>query len=89
MIYLIESSGHNRTSDGKLEYFLLLKIGYTNDEGKNKRYSQYKLHNPTSIVFYMKYPLVQKIMNLGYSISSKIFYMRNMVENGLNIQKRL
>ena len=52
MVYLIESAGYNKTSDGKLEYFQLLKIGYTDDKGKDRRYSQYKLHNPTCEVLF-------------------------------------
>ena len=47
MIYLIESSAFKRKSNGEKEYFQLLKIGYTDDDKKEKRYSGYKLHNPT------------------------------------------
>ena len=47
MIYLIESSAFKRKEDGTIEYFQLLKIGYTEDKNKDRRYSQYKLHNPT------------------------------------------
>lgn len=51
MIYLIESSGYNRVGD-TISYFQLLKIGYTEDFKKNKRYISYKLHNPTCKVLY-------------------------------------
>ena len=47
MIYLIESSAFKRKEDGTIEYFQLLKIGYTDDSNRNIRYSQYKMHNPT------------------------------------------
>ena len=52
MIYLIESSAFKRKDDGTIEYFQLLKIGYTDDNNKDRRYSQYKLHNPTCEVIY-------------------------------------
>ena len=52
MIYLIESSAFKRKEDETIEYFQLLKIGYTNDSNKDIRYSAYKLHNPTSEVIY-------------------------------------
>ena len=51
MIYLIESSGYNRVGDS-ISYFQLLKIGYTEDFKKDKRYISYKLHNPTCKVLY-------------------------------------
>lgn len=51
MIYLIESSGYNRVGD-TISYFQLLKIGYTEDFKKDKRYISYKLHNPTCKVLY-------------------------------------
>ena len=47
MIYLIESSAFKRKEDGTIEYFQLLKIGYTDNSNRDIRYSQYKLHNPT------------------------------------------
>ena len=52
MIYLIESSAFKRKDNGTIEYFQLLKIGYTDDNNKDRRYSQYKLHNPTCEVIY-------------------------------------
>ena len=51
MIYLIESSGYNRVGD-TISYFQLLKIGYTEDSRKDKRFDPYKLHNPTCKVLY-------------------------------------
>ena len=47
MIYLIESSAFKRKEDETIEYFQLLKIGYTDDSNRDIRYSQYKMHNPT------------------------------------------
>ena len=51
MIYLIESSGYNRVGD-TISYFQLLKIGYTEDNIKDRRFATYKLHNPTCKVLY-------------------------------------
>lgn len=34
MIYLIKSSGYKELSDGSIESFFLLKIGYTEDSNK-------------------------------------------------------
>jgi hypothetical protein len=48
MIYLIKSAGYG--DDNK--YIDLLKIGYTEDFRKDKRFDQYKLHNPTCKVLY-------------------------------------
>ena len=43
MIYLIETTYYDKDSSEILD---LLKIGYTNDDGLNKRLAQYKSHNP-------------------------------------------
>lgn len=48
MIYLIRSAGYG--DDNK--YIDLLKIGYTDESVKDKRYISYKLHNPTCKVLY-------------------------------------
>ena len=48
MIYLIKSAGYG--DDNK--YIDLLKIGYTEDFKKDKRFNLYKLHNPTCKVLY-------------------------------------
>jgi len=48
MIYLIKSAGYE--DDNK--YIDLLKIGYTEDFKKDKRFNLYKLHNPTCKVLY-------------------------------------
>lgn len=53
MVYLIKSSAFKEDEDGgDVEYFFLLKIGYTNDSGKEKRFFSYKHHNPSSKVIY-------------------------------------
>ena len=52
MIYLIKSSGYKELSDGSIESFFLLKIGYTEDSNKNTRFSQYRMHNPTCKILY-------------------------------------
>ena len=48
MIYLIKSAGYG--DDNK--YIDLLKIGYTDESVKDKRFNLYKLHNPTCKVLY-------------------------------------
>ena len=52
MLYLIESSGYKVGENNSISYFRLLKIGYTEDSRKDKRFLQYKLHNPTCQVLY-------------------------------------
>ena len=52
MIYLIESSGYKVGENNSISYFRLLKIGYTEDTRKDKRFDQYRLHNPTSRVLF-------------------------------------
>ena len=47
MIYLIISSAVRENEKGEKEYFDILKIGYTEDKNKNRRFDQYFLHNPT------------------------------------------
>lgn len=47
MLYLIISSAMKEDENGKREYFDILKIGYTEDKNKNRRFDQYFLHNPT------------------------------------------
>ena len=47
MIYLIMSSAMKENENGNIEYFRVLKIGYTEDKNKDKRFDQYYLHNPT------------------------------------------
>lgn len=48
MIYLIKFAGYG--DDNK--YIDLLKIGYTDENAKDKRFNLYKLHNPTCKVLY-------------------------------------
>lgn len=51
MIYLIKSAGY-KEEEGNISTFFLLKIGYTEDNRKDIRFVQYKLHNPTCQVLY-------------------------------------
>lgn len=51
MIYLIKSAGY-KEEEKEMKYFPLLKIGYTEDNRKEIRYSHYRLHNPTFQVLY-------------------------------------
>lgn len=63
MIYLIKSAGYNEKGD----FIHLLKIGYTEDNNKDKRFQLYKLHNPTCKVLY-------EIPNLPEDIEKRIQY---------------
>ena len=63
MIYLIKSAGY----DEKGDFIHLLKIGYTEDNNKDKRFQLYKLHNPTCKVLY-------EIPNLPEDIEKRIQY---------------
>ena len=63
MIYLIKSAGYDENEN--LIHFL--KIGYTEDSSKNKRFSQYKMHNPTCKILY-------EIPDLPEDIEKRIQY---------------
>lgn len=63
MIYLIKSAGYDENEN--LIYFL--KIGYTEDSSKDKRFSQYKMHNPTCKILY-------EIPDLPEDIEKRIQY---------------
>ena len=52
MIYLIKSAGY-KEEEGNISTFFLLKIGYTEDNRKDTRFVQYKLHNPTCQILYI------------------------------------
>ena len=72
MIYLIKSAGYDENEN--LIHFL--KIGYTEDSSKDKRFSQYKLHNPTCKILY-------EIPDLPEDIEKKIQYkFRGLKYNG-------
>lgn len=53
MVYLIESSGCEKKIDGTFDYFMLLKIGYTNTNNCKSRLNTYLITNPTSSVLYI------------------------------------
>ena len=63
MIYLIKSAGYNEKGD----FIHLLKIGYTEDSSKDKRFSQYRMHNPTCKILY-------EIPDLSEDIEKRIQY---------------
>ena len=63
MIYLIKSSGYDENDN----YIHLLKIGYTEDNNKDKRFQLYKLHNPTCKILY-------EIPDLSEDIEKRIQY---------------
>ena len=52
MIYLIKSAGY-KEEEGNISTFFLLKIGYTEDNRKDIRFMQYKMHNPTCTILYI------------------------------------
>lgn len=63
MIYLIKSAGYDENEN----LIHLLKIGYTEDNNKDKRFQLYKLHNPTCKILY-------EIPDLPEDIEKKIQY---------------
>lgn len=48
MIYLIKSAGYDENEN----LIHLLKIGYTEDNNRDRRFNAYKLHNPTCKILY-------------------------------------
>lgn len=63
MIYLIKSAGYDESEN----LIHLLKIGYTEDNNKDKRFQLYRIHNPTCKVLY-------EIPNLSEDIEKRIQY---------------
>ena len=63
MIYLIKSAGYDENE----ELIHLLKIGFTEDSKRNRRFQTYKLHNPTCKILY-------EIPDLPEDIEKKIQY---------------
>lgn len=49
MIYLIQTTYYDETENISIK---LLKLGYTKDENKDTRYSQYRMHNPLFRILY-------------------------------------
>lgn len=70
MIYLIETTYYNKETKEVLD---LLKIGYTEDSNKDKRFTLYKLHNP-------RYKLLYEILGYDEDIEKRIQYkFRNLL----------
>lgn len=67
MIYLIKSASYNESEN----YIDLLKIGYTEDSSKDKRFQLYKLHNPTCKILY-EIPDLPEDIERKYSISLEV-----------------
>ena len=73
MIYLIETTYYNKETKEVLD---LLKIGYTEDSNKDKRFTLYKLHNPG-------YKLLYEILGYDEDIEKRIQYkFRNLLYSG-------
>ena len=64
MIYLIETTYYNKNTKEILD---LLKIGYTEDSNKDKRFTLYKLHNPG-------YKLLYEISGYDEDIEKRVQY---------------
>ena len=64
MIYLIETTYYNKETKEVLD---LLKIGYTEDSNKDKRFTLYKLHNPG-------YKLLYEVLGYSEDIEKRIQY---------------
>ena len=72
MIYLIETTYYNKETKEVLDLDLL-KIGYTEDSNKDKRFTLYKLHNPG-------YKLLYEILGYDEDIEKRIQYkFRNLL----------
>lgn len=71
MIYVILCPAFKSSED---EFEKLLKIGYTNDDKKDRRYYQYTSHNPTIKVLYEIPECDVDIENLLHSYFSKYRY---------------
>ena len=63
MIYLIKSAGYDENEN----LIHLLKIGYTEDNNRDRRFMSYKLHNPTCKILY-------EIPSLSEDIEKRIQY---------------
>ena len=63
MIYLIKSAGY----DDNENLIHLLKIGYTEDNNRDRRFMSYKLHNPTCKILY-------EVPSLSEDIEKRIQY---------------
>ena len=73
MIYLIETTYYNKNTKEILD---LLKIGYTEDSNKDKRFTLYKLHNPG-------YKLLYEISGYDEDIEKRVQYkFRGLKYNG-------
>lgn len=77
MIYLIKSAGYDESEN----LIHLLKIGYTEDNNRDRRFMSYKLHNPTCKILY-------EIPSLSEDIEKRIQYklsIKNMEMSGFII----
>ena len=63
MIYLIKSAGYDENEN----LIHLLKIGYTEDNNRDRRFMSYKLHNPTCKILY-------EVPSLSEDIEKRIQY---------------
>lgn len=63
MIYLIKSAGYDENEN----LIHLLKIGYTEDNNRDRRFMAYKLHNPTCKILY-------EIPSLSEDIEKRVQY---------------
>ena len=72
MIYLIQTTYYNETENIPIK---LLKIGYTKDENKDIRYSQYKMHNPLFQVLYEISEGTEEQEKALHQIFSKYLYI--------------
>lgn len=52
MVYLIESAGYERDENNNINFFLLLKIGFTTENNRDSRFGNYKTDNVTYTLIY-------------------------------------
>lgn len=73
MIYLIETTYYNKDTKEVLD---LLKIGYTEDSKKDKRFMAYRMHNP-------RHKLLYEVLGYDEDIEKRIQYkFRGLKYNG-------
>ena len=63
MIYLIKSSGYDENDN----YIDLLKIGYTEDNNRNKRFMAYRMHSPG----YYNFEIIERKKIRGYELLNR------------------
>ena len=86
MIYLIKSAGYDENEN----LIHLLKIGYTEDNNRDRRFNAYKLHNPTCKILYELPELTEEDeKNIQYKFRKYLYidYGREWFEYNYEIEE--